>query len=118
MSRGTKRGAFGAAAWVAPTRGYHIDRTAAASTGRACDGNPVETTGVFADLAKLRDALNNNDQAGITAAAQLLQQDEQNSTDARGQAGALTRLPSVTASVIARSTNVPPARVTSGEIAG
>ena len=35
-----------------------------------------------------------------------------------GQAGALTRLPSVTASVIARSTNVPPARVTSGEIAG
>jgi len=68
-----------------------LSGAAAGNVITGTDVDPVETTGVFADLAKLRDALNNNDQAGITAAAQLLQQDQQNSTDARGQAGALTQ---------------------------
>jgi flagellar hook-associated protein 3 FlgL len=58
-------------------------------TGKDVDS--VETQGVFADLAKLRDALNNNDQQAITAAAEALQKDQSNSTDVRGQAGALVQ---------------------------
>jgi flagellin-like hook-associated protein FlgL len=52
------------------------------------DVDPVETKGVFADLAKLRDALNNNDQAGITAAAESLKGDADQVTNVRGINGA------------------------------
>ena len=38
------------------------------------DVDPVETQGVFADLANLRDALNSNNQTAITAAAEVLPQ--------------------------------------------
>ena len=39
------------------------------------DVNPVEASGVFANLAQLRDALRANDQQGITAAAEGLKAD-------------------------------------------
>lgn len=52
------------------------------------DVNPVEAPGVFGDLAKLRDALNSNDQAGITAAAQALQTDQTRVVTIRGTNGA------------------------------
>jgi flagellar hook-associated protein 3 FlgL len=52
------------------------------------DVDPVETKGVFADLAKLRDALNSNDQAGITAAATALKADADQITNVRGTNGA------------------------------
>jgi flagellar hook-associated protein 3 FlgL len=68
-----------------------LDSPASGNVIAGTDVDPVETQGVFADLAKLRDALNNNDQTAITAAAQLLTQDQQNATDVRGQAGALTQ---------------------------
>jgi len=52
------------------------------------DVDPVQTQGLFTDLAGLQAALNNNDQAGITAAAQALQADQQKLIDVRGQTGA------------------------------
>jgi len=52
------------------------------------DVDPVEASGIFSDLAKLRDALNSSDQAGITAAAQALQSDQDHVTEIRGQNGA------------------------------
>lgn len=52
------------------------------------DVDPVEAPGLFANLAKLRDALNSNDQAAITAAAQALQGDQDRVTNIRGQTGA------------------------------
>ena len=68
-----------------------LDSPASGNVITGTDVDPVETQGVFADLAKLRDALNNNDQAGITAAAEALQTDTNNSTDVRGHAAALTQ---------------------------
>jgi flagellin-like hook-associated protein FlgL len=44
--------------------------------------------GVFSTLAKLRDALHANDQAAITAAAELLERDHSRVTRVRGQTGA------------------------------
>ena len=52
------------------------------------DVDPVEASGLFANLAKLRDALNANDQAGITAAAQGLQADHDRVVEIRGTNGA------------------------------
>lgn len=52
------------------------------------DVDPVETKGVFADLAKLRDSLNSGDQAGITAAAGALKSDADQVTNVRGVNGA------------------------------
>jgi flagellin-like hook-associated protein FlgL len=52
------------------------------------DVDTVQASGLFTDLANLRDALNKNDQAGITSAAQALQADEQRITSVRGQNGA------------------------------
>jgi flagellar hook-associated protein 3 len=52
------------------------------------DVAPVQASGLFTDVANLRDALNKNDQAGITSAAQALASDEQRITSVRGQNGA------------------------------
>lgn len=52
------------------------------------DVNAVQSQGLFADLASLEAALNNNDTAGITAAGQSLQTDSQRITSTQGQAGA------------------------------
>jgi flagellar hook-associated protein 3 FlgL len=52
------------------------------------DANAPRVAGVFASLARLRDALNTNDQAGITASAGMLEQDHARVVRVRGQAGA------------------------------
>jgi flagellin-like hook-associated protein FlgL len=52
------------------------------------DVNAVQSQGLFADLASLAAALNNNDTSAITAAAQSLQTDSQRITTTQGQAGA------------------------------
>ena len=52
------------------------------------DANPVTASGVFANLAALRDALKNNDAAGITAASEGLAADYTRTTQVRGETGA------------------------------
>lgn len=52
------------------------------------DVGPVTASGVFANLAKLRDALRNNDEAGITAAAEALTEDHDRAIRLRGETGA------------------------------
>ena len=61
---------------------------AAGTVIKGPDVDPVQVPGLFANLAKLRDALNNNDQAGITAAAEGLQADHDRIVTIRGQTGA------------------------------
>jgi len=61
------------------------------ATGKVITGtdvNAVQSQGLFTDLANLQTALNNNDQDGITAAAQALANDQQRVITTRGQAGA------------------------------
>jgi len=55
---------------------------------KGADVDPVSAQGLFANLAKLRDALNSNDQAAITAAAEGLQADHDRVVTIRGQTGA------------------------------
>ena len=64
--------------------------TAAASgnTITGADVAPVAATGIFADFAKLRAALQANDQAGITAAAEGLEDDHARVVRVRGETGA------------------------------
>jgi flagellin-like hook-associated protein FlgL len=52
------------------------------------DVSPVKAQGMFANLIKLRDSLKNNDQSGITAAAEGLATDLDRVTRVRGEAGA------------------------------
>ena len=52
------------------------------------DVNPVESTGLVSALMLLRDSLNNNDTAGITRAATLLQTANQQVVQAQGTVGA------------------------------
>ena len=52
------------------------------------DAAAPRVEGVFASLAKLRDALHTNDQAGITAAAGLLESDHSRVVRVRGETGA------------------------------
>jgi flagellin-like hook-associated protein FlgL len=52
------------------------------------DANTVASLGLFANLAKLRDALTANDSTGITAAAEGLSADYARSTRVRGETGA------------------------------
>jgi flagellin-like hook-associated protein FlgL len=61
---------------------------AAGNVITGADANPVAAAGVFADLAKLRDALKGNDPAGITAAAEGLSADYVRATRVRGETGA------------------------------
>jgi flagellar hook-associated protein 3 FlgL len=66
--------------------GLNVNASGNTITGK--DVNPVNATGLFANLMKLRDALKANDQAGITAAAEGLQGDSQRVTRIRGETGA------------------------------
>src|SRR5205823_4593302 len=61
---------------------------ASAGTIVGSDVDPVNATGIFANIAKLRDALTANDQAGMTAAAEGLSGDSDRVTRIRGQTGA------------------------------
>jgi flagellar hook-associated protein 3 FlgL len=62
--------------------------TASGNVLTGSDVNAVQSQGLFADLANLQAALNNNDTSGITTAAEALQNDSQRVIDTRGQAGA------------------------------
>jgi flagellar hook-associated protein 3 FlgL len=61
---------------------------ASGSTLTGADVNPINSVGVFASLSKLAAALQSNDQAGITDAAQALQSDHDRVVVVRGQTGA------------------------------
>jgi flagellar hook-associated protein 3 len=52
------------------------------------DVNPVSANGIFGDLMALENALNNNNTADITAAAQALQTDQNHVTATNGAVGA------------------------------
>ncbi|HZL34290.1 MAG TPA: flagellar hook-associated protein FlgL [Tepidisphaeraceae bacterium] len=65
-----------------------LTTTPVGNTLTGTDVNPVIATGVFGDIAKLRDALTNNDSAGITNAAQGLANDYSQAVTVRAQAGA------------------------------
>jgi flagellar hook-associated protein 3 FlgL len=65
-----------------------LSAPAVGNTISGTDVNPVQPSGIFADLQQLQTALNNNDPAGITAAAQSLQNDYNRVSVARGVNGA------------------------------
>ncbi|MBV8779775.1 MAG: flagellar hook-associated protein FlgL [Phycisphaerae bacterium] len=64
--------------------------TATAQSGviTGTDVNAVASNSIFGNMAKLKTALENNDQAGITAAAQALQNDYNRVVSVRGANGA------------------------------
>jgi flagellar hook-associated protein 3 FlgL len=66
--------------------GLNVPATGNVITGS--DVDPVQASGLFTDLANLRDALKGNNQSAITTAAQALAADGQRITDVRGQNGA------------------------------
>lgn len=74
------------------TAAKDLGLTSAASAGGTTiigtDVNPVETSGIFSDLANLRNALNTSDQQAITAAAGALQNDYNQIVTSRGVNGA------------------------------
>jgi len=67
--------------------------TAAAAGGViiGTDVNPVESKGIFSNLARLRQALVGNDQSAITRAAEGLKDDESRVIRVRGETGARVR---------------------------
>lgn len=65
-----------------------LTNPASGNTITGSDVNAVQSQGLFADLASLEAALNNNDTSAITAAAGSLQTDAQRITNTQGQAGA------------------------------
>jgi flagellar hook-associated protein 3 FlgL len=65
-----------------------LTTAAVGNTITGTDANPVEAPGLFANLAKLRDALTSSNQAAITAAAGGLGADQQRVVTMRGQTGA------------------------------
>jgi flagellar hook-associated protein 3 FlgL len=65
-----------------------LDVPAAAGVIAGRDVNAVAAQGLFANLGALRDALQSNDQAGITRAAEGLDADDGRVVRVRGQAGA------------------------------
>jgi len=66
--------------------GLNVAAVAGVITGT--DVNPVNATGIFANIGKLRDALQNNDQRAITEASTALQEDLDRSIRVRGEVGA------------------------------
>lgn len=69
-------------------RDLGLDVPAAGNVIAGRDVNVVEAQGLFAHLAALRDALDGNDPAGITAAAEGLHADHDRVTRVRGETGA------------------------------
>jgi flagellar hook-associated protein 3 FlgL len=65
-----------------------LTNPASGNTITGSDVNGVQTSGIFSDLQALATALTNGDTAGITAAAQKLQTDATNVSQANGVAGA------------------------------
>jgi flagellar hook-associated protein 3 FlgL len=65
-----------------------LDKQQAGGAITGADVSPVQAQGMFANVIKLRDSLNSSDPAGITAAAEGLQVDQDRVTRIRGQAGA------------------------------
>lgn len=65
-----------------------IDGVATAGVIAGTDVNPVTAAGVFTNLAKLRDSLRSNDQAGITTASQGITEDLDRVISVRGVTGA------------------------------
>jgi flagellar hook-associated protein 3 FlgL len=65
-----------------------IDGSASGGVVGGTDVNPIEADGIFSHIDALRTALRSNDTAGITAAAQALQNDFTNVVNVRGSAGA------------------------------
>lgn len=70
--------------------GQDLGLTGAAAAGVITgeDVNAVEPDGIFSHIARLRDALRNNDQDGITAAAEDLKEDFDRVVRIRGETGA------------------------------
>jgi flagellin-like hook-associated protein FlgL len=84
-------GPFTVAAANASTAATDLGLTQNAAVGTTITGtdvNPIAAGGLFADLSKLRNALRNGDQQGITEASQGLQNDYNQAVQARGVAGA------------------------------
>lgn len=69
-------------------RDLGLDQPPSGSTVTGADVNPVTSTGVFANLLKLHDAMVASDQRGITAAAEGLKADYDRIVQVRAQAGA------------------------------
>jgi flagellin-like hook-associated protein FlgL len=67
--------------------GLGLSGAASGNVINGTDVNPVVAQGLFSNLAKLRQAMLTNDQAGITAAGEALQNDQQQIITTRGQAG-------------------------------
>jgi flagellar hook-associated protein 3 FlgL len=65
-----------------------IAGSTSSNTLTGTDANPVEATGIFADLTALQTALQQNDTQGITAAAQKLATDATQVSNVQGTAGA------------------------------
>lgn len=65
-----------------------LDAESSGGILQGTDVSPVDAVGVFANLGKLRDALQTNDQRAITDAAEALQKDLDQSIRIRGQVGA------------------------------
>jgi flagellar hook-associated protein 3 FlgL len=65
-----------------------IAGSTSSNTLTGTDANPVEATGIFADLYALQTALTQNNTQGITAAAQKLTNDATQVTAVQGTAGA------------------------------
>lgn len=65
-----------------------IASSTSGNTITGTDANPVEATGIFADLQALQTALEQNDTDGITAAAQKLSTDATQMSAVQGMAGA------------------------------
>ncbi|HEY8668906.1 MAG TPA: flagellar hook-associated protein FlgL [Tepidisphaeraceae bacterium] len=68
--------------------GLGLTGPAAAGVISGADVNPVAATGMFSNIGKLRDALQQGDQQAITAAAEGLQADYNRVVQIRGQTGA------------------------------
>jgi flagellar hook-associated protein 3 FlgL len=65
-----------------------LDQASSAGTLTGTDTNGIEVPGVFGNLQKLREALEGNDQAAITAAAEGLKTDYDRIVRVRGETGA------------------------------
>jgi len=65
-----------------------LDQAASGGTLTGKDTNGIDVPGVFGNLQKLREALEKNDQAGITAAAEGLKTDYDRIVRVRGETGA------------------------------